>query len=314
MIDLEMTFDRYKSIMKEKLLYLLPITMEWKHMDIFQIQENIIILNNDNVVPAEQRSEKFKYIVMPEITLGSIAFTKGIITIIYNHFNTELILNDLIVYALIQQGIDEIDIQQVENNILIKNKKISGSYFITKNGYTSETAYIMFDYDNMLISEGFGNSDDLNEYSSIKSVYPDINLDNFLSTIYQMVGFDNVLSPERVTNKQLDTVLCDVNYKQTPIVLQGVLVENITKLLEWRKSVEIGIDVPGFKEFNNEVCFDVYKAYRPILENYDEVTKEVLYKNRYAIFKITTTEQLFGSTFVEFPIDIKWNRKGILNE
>ena len=318
-MDMDINYDRFISILQEKISYLTPYSdiSSWKKLYIFEISENIIFLNNNDIIPIDQRSLDFNYIIYPEITYGSLAFTKGIVTIIYNHFNDLSLLINIIINKMIKQGINQNDIINVSNNIFFKNKKISGYSSETKNGYTSEIVFLIINYEEELISKGFNNSDDLNEYSGIKNLYPNFNELVFYSNIQHEISEENISYLETNNNNIISLIdtnnVIDENYERSPIILSETLSENLSRLLEIRKIIDSGGVVDNFKEFNDLVCLELYKEYRPILENYDELTKESLYKNRFKMvikyLKLGEEEPLFGNELRKFPIDILWNFK-----
>lgn len=225
--------------------WLKPDPDYWKKLSIIETEDNVIFLGSNDEIPYIERSVDFQYIVT-NFTKGSLAFTKGIVMIAYNHFNNVPVLIDIIIETLKKNGINEKDILKKGNTILLNNKKITGQFCKFRNGFTIECVFIIMNYDKSLMENGFNYSDDLIEYTGIKNLYPDFDEKIFYSDLQQEILKDKTEYVDTKNNTILnlinsDSKEIDINYEQEKqqYPIASIKISDAIKVITCRKIYEL---------------------------------------------------------------------------
>lgn len=225
--------------------WLKPDPDYWKKLSIIETEDNVIFLGSNDEIPYIERNVDFQYIVT-NFTKGSLAFTKGIVMITYNHFNNVPVLIDIIIETLKKNGINEKYILKKGNTILLNNKKITGQFCKFRNGFTIECVFVIMNYDKSLMENGFNYSEDLIEYNGIKNVYPDFDEKIFYSDLQQEILKDKTEYIDSKNDTILDLISADskeidVNYEQEKqqYPTASIKISDAIKVITCRKIYEL---------------------------------------------------------------------------
>lgn len=330
--DLGASKEQILSILKER-QYLIDTWNEnktfipidnWKKLAIFETSETIVCIRDENIIPQNERILNFSYIVVPSLISNYIKLTSGIVMVLYFHFGNISTLKENVIESLLKNNVD--NITSDDNGIYINGLKVINSYYETRSGFIIETMFININGETNI------------SLNSIINIYPDFDKQVFLYNLQQEIDQDVVLYEDVAELTDIDDNLITnipgtVDENIIPVYntlnVSSVPFSDIIKLLIGRRIVdnlrndpdfeslvtseldELGFTVNEFEEFNKIICYKIYKQYRPITENYDDITKELLYKNRFELIISKKNDDKKVPEFnknglISFPFNIKW--------
>lgn len=281
-----MVFSGQIDPMTGENVWIPPDKNKWETFRIVSPNQCYVMSRAEDMIPIEQRKMGVSYRVNDSVTSGVGLITPDATQFEFCHFGNGKLLQNIIINALLQCGIPESNIRILGNDILLNDKKISGSAMFSRGGYVFELATITIFYNDDLFQSILPEkyylrlANDSSGITGILNEFPDINVENFYSYAAdqrneapdwsdEFININNSMpvDPEMITEaKRLEKEFSDAK----AVIINGVVQQFIDYEYTVRKArlIEGNLSEEETETLTNELAY---------MENYIDNRKEVIY-------------------------------------